>query len=110
MNVFERGVRRVDAFQQRHVPAAFAVGLSKKFGDDNGGALVARLTFAVFTTIFPLLLLVTVLALVLSGNPSLRHTVLSSAYGEFPVVGSQLGNNIHAIKRNSAFGLAVGIV
>ena len=111
MNALERQVRRFDAFQQRRPVAGFVVGLSKKFGDDNGGAMTARLTFAVFTTIFPLLLLlVTVLALVLAGHPGVRHRVLSSAFGQIPVVGSDLARNIHAMRRNSAFGLAVGIV
>lgn len=111
MNALERGVRRIDAFQQRQPVAGFVVALTKKYGDDNGGALAARLTFAVFTTIFPLLLLlVTGLALVLAGHPGLRHTVLSSAYGEVPVVGSDLARNIHAMRRNSAFGFAVGII
>lgn len=111
MNRLERGVRHVDAFQQRHLPAAFVIGLIKKYGDDNGGALAARLTFAIFTTIFPLLLLlVTVLALLLSGSSHLRHSVLSSAYAQIPVVGSDLARNIHVLRRNSAFGLVVGIV
>lgn len=111
MNRLERGVRRIDAFQQRHLVPGFAVGLTKKFGDDNGGALTARLTFAIFTTIFPLLLLlVTGLALVLAGHPGLRHTVLRSAYGQIPVVGSDLARNIHAMRRNSVFGFVVGIV
>ena len=111
MNSLERGVRRVDAFQQGHLVTAFAVGLVKKFGDDNGGALSARLTFAIFTTIFPLLLLlVTGLAFVLANHPSIRHTVLSSAFGEIPVIGTQLAQNIHAMRRNSAFGFAVGLI
>lgn len=111
MNPLEHGVRRIDAFQQRHLVPGFAVGLVKKFGDDNGGALAARLTFAIFMTIFPLLLLlVTGLALVLAGHPSIQRTVLHSAYGEIPVVGQQLSHNIHAMKRNSAFGFAVGVL
>lgn len=111
MNVAERAVRKVDAFQQRHLATGFAVGLVKKYGDDNGGALSARLTFAIFTTIFPLLLLlVTALALVLSGHPGVRATVLHSAFGQIPVVGSDLASNIHTMERNSAFGFAVGIV
>lgn len=111
MNGFERTVRRIDAFQQRHHVTSFLVGLVQKYGNDNGGALAARLTFAAFTTIFPLmLLLVTVLAIVLADHPGLRSSVLHSAYGEIPVVGKDLARNIHALKRNSAFGLAVGIV
>ena len=111
MNPLERGVRRIDAFQQRHLVPSFAVGLVKKYGDDNGGALAARLTYAIFTTIFPLLLLlVTGLALLLAGHPSLQHKVLSSAYGEIPVVGKDLAHNIHALKTNATFGFVVGLV
>jgi YihY family inner membrane protein len=111
MNRIERTVRRVDAFQQRHRVTSFAFGLFQKYGNDNGGALAARLTFAGLTTIFPLLLLlVTLLAIVLADHPGLRSTVLNSAYGQIPVVGRDLASNIHTMKRNSAFGLAVGIV
>lgn len=111
MNRIERTVRRIDAFQQRHRVTSFAFGLFQKYGNDNGGALAARLTFAALTTIFPLLLLlVTGLAIVLADHPALRNTVLHSAYGQFPVVGRDLASNIHAMKRNSAFGLAVGII
>jgi YihY family inner membrane protein len=111
MNRIERTVRRIDAFQQRHRATSFAFGLVQKYGNDNGGALAARLTFAALTTVFPLLLLlVTLLALVLANHPGLRFTVLHSAYGEIPVVGRDLASNIHAMKRNSAFGLAVGLV
>lgn len=111
MNRIERTVRRIDAFQQSHRPTSFAFGLFQKYGNDNGGALAARLTFAALTTVFPLLLLlVTVLAIVLADHPDLRGTVLHSAYGQFPVVGKDLASNIHVMKRNSAFGLAVGLV
>ena len=111
MNRIERTVRRIDAFQQSHRVPSFVFGLVQKFGNDNGGALAARLTFAALTTVFPLLLLlVTVLAIVLADHPGLRDTVLHSAYGEIPVVGKDLASNIEPMKRNSAFGLAVGII
>jgi YihY family inner membrane protein len=111
VNKGELAVRRIDAFQQRHLVTAFTVGLLKKYGDDNGGALSARLTFAIFTTIFPLLLLlVTGLALVLANNPELRRTVEQSAFSQIPVVGADLADNIHAIKASSAFGFTIGIL
>ncbi|MGH7690760.1 MAG: YihY/virulence factor BrkB family protein, partial [Gemmatimonadaceae bacterium] len=70
-----------------------------------------QLTYALFTTIFPLLLLLeTILALVLANEPSARHAVLNSAFGQFPIVGKQLSQNIHVVRRNSVFGLAVGII
>ncbi len=111
MNPVERAIRRIDAFQQSHRVPGFAFSVVKKYGNDNGGSLAVQLTYALFTTIFPLLLLLeTVLALVLSGQPSARHAVLHSTFGQFPIVGKQLAQNIHVVRRNSAFGLAVGLV
>jgi hypothetical protein len=73
MNVIERAIRRVDATQQRHKPSAFVFGVVKKYGDDNGGVLVANLAYSGFVSLFPLLLiLVTILGLVASGDPALR--------------------------------------
>ena len=43
MNPIEKVIRRIDAFQQRHKATAFVFGLIKKYGDDNGGVLVANL-------------------------------------------------------------------
>lgn len=111
MNPIERTFRRIDAFQQAHGPLAFVFALTKKYGDDNAGALTVQLAYSLFTTIFPLLLLLdTVLALVLASHPGLRHAVLHSTFAQFPIVGSKLAQNIHVMKRNSAFGLAVGIL
>ncbi len=111
MNAVQRTVRRVDAFQQRHGPLAFLYGVVKKYGNDNGGNLTVQLTYSLFTTVFPLLLLlVTILALVLANDPSLRRHVAHSAFAQFPIIGSDLSRNIHVMKRNSAFGLAIGIV
>lgn len=111
MNAMQRSIRRVDAFQQRHTLPAFVYGVMKKYGNDNGGALTVQLTYSMFMTVFPLLLLlVTILALVLANDPSARRHVLQSAFAQFPVVGSDLSRNIHVLKRSSAFGLAIGIV
>ncbi len=110
MNVFKRAAGRIDAVQQRHRALAVPYGVVKKFGDDNAGNLVSSLAYSGFLAVFPLLLiLVTVLGLVLSGHPSLRSSVLHSTFAEFPVVGQDLGRNIHALHRASVFGLVVGL-
>jgi YihY family inner membrane protein len=111
VNIFERAFRRVDELQQQHAPMALVFGVVKKFGDDNGGVLVSNLAYSAFLALFPLLLLlITVLGLVLSAYPSAEHAVLHSAFGEFPVVGRQLGSNIHALRRSSAVGLTIGLL
>lgn len=110
MNVVQRVLRRVDAAQQRHRAPAVVLGIVKKYGDDNAGALTVQLTYTLFVTIFPLLLLlVTVLGIVLAGSAADRQRVLNSAFGQFPIVGQALAHNVHAMKRSSVFGLVVGI-
>lgn len=70
MNPFERGIRTVDAWQQRHRVPAFAFAVFKKFGDDQAGNLVALLTYFAFLATFPLLLALSgILGLVLKGAP-----------------------------------------
>jgi uncharacterized BrkB/YihY/UPF0761 family membrane protein len=111
MNPIEAGIRRVDAFQQRHLAPGFVFAIIKKYGDDDAGALVVQLTYAMFTTVFPLLLLlVTILSIFLAGDPSARRAVLSSTFSQFPIVGHQMQANIHVMRRNSTFGLVVGIL
>jgi len=110
VNVVERTIRRVDGFQQRRLAPSFLFGVVKKYSDDNAGNLTVQLTYAMFISVFPLLLLlVTILSIVLAGHPAQRASVLHSALGEFPIIGQQLGQNIHALKRSSTFGLTFGI-
>ena len=104
-------LRWLDAFQRRHRVLAVCYAVQRKLGDDNGGTLVAQLTYSGFVTVFPLLLLfVTVLGLVFSSDPSLRHSLLHSSLRDFPVVGSELGHNVRSLKSSSAIGLAVSLV
>ncbi len=110
VNPIERTIRRIDAAQQRTRATALIFGVMKKFGDDNAGTLVSNLAYASFICVFPLLLIfVTLLNLVLAGHPATQKDLLNSALGEFPVIGSQLGHNIHGIHRSSIIGLVIGL-
>lgn len=103
-------LHRIDHFQQRHAVLAYPVAVVKKFGDDQAGYLCALLAFFGFLSLFPLLLVfVTVLGVLLRGNPDLQHRLLNSALADFPVIGQQLKTNVNGIGR-SGFGLVVGIV
>jgi YihY family inner membrane protein len=109
MNPVERVLRRVDRFQQEHRPLGFVFGVVKKFGDDRGGSLAAVLAYYGFISLFPLLLVVvTVLGFVLHGNESLQRDLIDSALGDFPVIGTQLRNNVKALGGNG-LALAIGL-
>jgi YihY family inner membrane protein len=109
MNPVERAVRRVDRYQQEHHWLGLPFGVIKKYGDDNGGRLAAMLTYSAFFALFPLLLLlVTVLGFALGHNAALRQRVVHSALAEFPIIGTQLGSNVHSL-RATGLGLVIGI-
>ena len=95
VNPIERGLREVDAWQQRHRAPAFSFAVFKKFGDDQAGNLVALLTYFAFVATFPLLLALTgILGLVLNGHPALQARIQTSALSEFPIIGTQLRSQI----------------
>lgn len=112
MNPFERGIRTVDAWQQRHRGPAFVFAVFKKFGDDQGGNLVALLTYFAFIATFPLLLALTgILGLVLKGDPSLQARIQTSALAEFPIIGTQLRSQIGVSSLgHSTAAVIIGII
>jgi YihY family inner membrane protein len=111
MNPAERVIRKIDAVQQHHKVLAFLVGVVKKYGDDNGGVLVANLAYSSFVSLFPLLLvLATTLGLVVAGNEAIRQDVLDAVAKQFPLIGNQLAGNVHALRRSSLIGLIIGLL
>jgi YihY family inner membrane protein len=111
VNPVERVIRRVDQAQQHHKVPAFLFGVLKKYGDDNGGVLVANLAYSSFVSLFPLLLvLVTTLGLVAAGDPAVKKSVLDAVAKQFPLIGQQLAGNVHALRRSSMIGLIVGLL
>ncbi len=108
--VFGQGLDALDRFQQRHAAWGFPIAVWRKFSDDQAGNLAALIAYYAFVSVFPLLLiLVTVLGLVLENNPGLQRDVLDSALTEFPVIGPQVRENIHAFGRGG-WGLAAGLI
>lgn len=83
---------RWDAFQRRHPVISLPLAVVYKFFDDQGVYLAVIITYYVFVSVVPLLLLATsILGFLLQGDPELRSRVLDSAVASFPVVGDQLG-------------------
>jgi YihY family inner membrane protein len=111
MNPVERAIRKIDTTQQRFTPLAFVVGVVKKYGDDNGGALASNLAYSAFVSIFPLLLiLTTILGLVAAYNPAIRTDVLNAVAGQVPLIGHTLTGSVQELKRSSVIGLVIGFI
>ncbi len=103
-------IRKLDSLQQRAPRLGFAVAVFKKFEDDHAGRLGALIAYYGFFSLFPLLLVfVTVLGFVLQGDPSAQESVVHSALGQFPIIGTQLQSNVHSMK-GSFVSLAIGTV
>ncbi len=84
-------LERVDGFQQRHRWLALPIAVNKRFGEHDGTRLSATVSYYCFFSVFPLLLVfVTVLGIVLDGNPELRQDLLDSAVAQLPVIGSEI--------------------
>jgi hypothetical protein len=108
MNPVQAVLRRVDRYQQRHALVGVPFAVVRKFGDDRGGNLSILLAWNAFFAPLPLLLvLVTLLGYLLGRQPALQQRVLHSAFAEFPILGTQLAQNVHSLRANG-FGLVVG--
>lgn len=103
-------VGAADRFQRRHGWAGFPLAVVYKYVDDQGSLLAALITYYGFLSIFPgLLLLVTSLGYVLSGNPEAQQRIVDSALAQIPVIGTQLEQNAASLQGNPV-ALAVGVL
>ena len=109
MNRAGQAVRTLDRVQQRHGWLAFLVAVWKKFSDDQAGNLAALVAYYGFASLFPLLLVfVTVLDIVLRGDPALRDRVLSTTLAQFPGFHAQL-SHVHSLNATGP-ALVLGLI
>jgi membrane protein len=100
---------RLDGWQRRHAPAAFAVAVARKFSDDRASGLAALIAYYAFFSVFPLLLaFVSILGFVLEGNEALQRDIVDSLFAEMPVIGPIIRGDVGALTGNGV-ALAIGI-
>ena len=100
---------RLDRLQRRRPVLGFPIAVVYKFVDDQGGYLAALITYYAFVSLFPALLLFSViLGIVLMGNPELQQQILNSALGQIPAIGEELGRPERI--GGGTVGLTVGIL
>jgi YihY family inner membrane protein len=109
-----RAIRIVDGFdewQQRHPATSVPAAVIRKFSDDQGGRLAGQIAYSSFMAVFPLLLvLLTGLGVVLHGDKHLQDDIINSAVRQFPVVGTDLTNNVRQISTGNAFAFCIGLL
>ena len=112
-----RIVVALDRFQRRHRWAGLPLAVAYKYADDQGGFLAALITYYGFLSLFPgLLLLVSAVGYLLADNPSAQQSILDSALAQFPVIGTQLQQNLASVEGNpvaaavGSLGLLYGVL
>jgi membrane protein len=94
----EAGLHRLDAAQQRRRWSALPVAVLRTFLENNGGQMAGLVAYYGFFSLFPLLLvLVTVLGIVLHGDPDLQSKIINSSLASFPVIGPQIRNDVKSL-------------
>lgn len=102
---------RADAYQQRHRATAVLGAVVRKYSDDHAGRLAGQISHAGFLAMFPMLLvLLSVVGIVLSGHHGLQDDIINSALRQFPVLGSDLRDNIHQLSTSNLVALVIGLV
>lgn len=103
-------IERLDSYQREHRWLGLPLAVIYKFAEDRGPYLAVLLTYYAFVSLFPLLLVFTsAVGFFLENDSHLRTVLISSALRDFPIIGSELRQNVSHFHGSGA-GLAIGIV
>lgn len=103
-------LKKLDSWQQKFKPTAFAAAVIKKFSDDDGGYLAALITYYVFLSLFPLLLVATTVIDFLFIDYKELHTRIIAGINEyFPALSGQLQNSIAGLQSHG-WRLLIGLL
>lgn len=105
METIKWPLKRLDRLQQRFKPVAFAVAVIKKYSDDDGAYLAALITYYGFLSLFPLLLVASLLVdFSLHNYPELQDKVIQGINEYFPAISGTLQSSIQDVDKS---GLAL---
>jgi len=109
-NIFQRITTHIDAYQRHHVWLSLPYAITKKFSDDGGGHLAALMTYYGFLSLFPLFIVATAFAQIVSqGNLELKDRILSGVTSYFPAIGDSLAASLHTSSR-TGIALFLGLL
>ncbi len=110
MNIIQKTLASIDGYQRRRKRLSFAVAVVKKYGDDQAGYQAALVTYYGFLSLFPLLLILTTVAGILSSrDPQLGNELIGSVSSYFPVIGESLESSVRTGGK-SGLALVIGLL
>lgn len=110
MNIVQKTIGGIDAWQRRHKYPAFLYAVIKKYSDDQAGYQVALVTYYGFLSLFPLLLVLTTVAgMIGQSNPEFGQELIKSVSSYFPVFGQALDDSVRSLGKNGP-ALIIGLL
>jgi YihY family inner membrane protein len=111
MEQINRRLQWFDRFQRSHPFAGFPIAVVKKYSDDRGGYQAALLTYYGFLSLFPTVLVtITLVRWLLQSDSHLKQRIITSVTNYFPLIGSDLQDNLHGFSKTGLpflIGIAV---
>jgi|GEM_PF-3823742 len=87
------------AIVEKYKFSRYLLELQQNFQIDKGSNKVAYITYFMFLSVLPLLLVsLTIFDIIFSSNPALRKTILDSTFSSIPVVGPTLESNLSFVQ------------
>lgn len=100
---------QADRYQRSRTWLAVPIGVGKRFGESGAGALAASIAYYGFFSLFPLLMvLASIGSFVMEGRPDLQERLLRSALSQFPVVGTEIRQEVRSIE-GSWLAVVIGL-
>lgn len=110
MNIVQKTIGGIDAWQRRHKYPAFLHAVIKKYGDDQAGYQAALVTYYGFLSLFPLLLVLTTVAGIIGHSyPEFGAELIKSVSSYFPVFGQALNDSVRSLGKNGP-ALIIGLL
>lgn len=104
-------LNKFDEFQYSHRSLGFVVAVMRRYSNDHAGQQAALITYYSFTSLFPLLFLLSLFTGVLFNHyPSIANGLIKGATNYFPVMGDQLTKIAHSGHHSFGVMILTGLI
>lgn len=98
MKLIDNTVAKISSFIDRHKTLKYLKSVHQRYEKDNGNNKVGYITYYMFLSFLPLLLVsLTVFDIILTNNKELRDRLVESTFSSIPVIGPTLEADINFV-------------